>query len=121
MRLSYVTEYFEVSPQFDMDDMQFAAGYGFETVINCRPDGEDEDQLSSRELETAAKKAGIKYYHIPTKLDKESRADIEKLSSILKASNGKIVGFCKSGMRARTLFAKATNTTVKIRKCGFCN
>jgi len=104
MRISKVSDKFSVSPQIGYEHVKTLANQGFEAIINHRPDGEDAGQPLSKALAKAAKQAGIAYHYIPFKPGRATQADREKFKTVLTNTNGPVLGFCRSGMRARSLY-----------------
>ena len=54
-----------VSGQIHPDDVPALKKLGVTLIVNNRPDGEDEGQPTSAEIEAAAAAAGIGYRHVP--------------------------------------------------------
>ena len=53
------------SPQIGLDEVAEAARQGIGLIVNNRPEGESDDQVSGAEIEAAARAAGIAYVAIP--------------------------------------------------------
>ena len=74
--------------------------------LRRRPDGEEPDQPTAADLETAAKAAGLGYSHIPVGL--EFSADkVAAMAEALTQAEGRVLIFCRSGTRAAYLWALA--------------
>ena len=54
-----------VAAQLQPADMGTLAAAGYHSVINNRPDNEDEGQPSSAEMRAAAEASGLEYHHLP--------------------------------------------------------
>lgn len=78
---------------------------GFRAIINNRPDREEPGQPSSAELEAAAKAAGLDYHHIPVVPGQFSDAQVDAFCDALGGCGKPALAFCKSGMRAASLWA----------------
>lgn len=94
-----------VAPQITIQDVGILAGKGFRGIINNRPDGEDDEQAPSKEIEKIAKALGLEYRHIPVVPGKITDADIEAFSSALQAMQGPVLAYCRTGTRAASLWA----------------
>lgn len=116
MRITKVSDMFSVSPQIQYEHVKTIADQGFCTIINHRPDGEAANQPLSKALAKAAKQADILYHHIPFKPGKATQADKDKVKDILKNSDGPILSFCGSGMRARSVYKSVTSTPSLLGK-----
>ena len=53
------------SPQIGLAEVAEAKARGISLIINNRPEGESDDQVSGAEIEAAAQAAGIAYVAIP--------------------------------------------------------
>jgi uncharacterized protein (TIGR01244 family) len=97
---------FCVSPQIAASDVAAIAAAGFRMIINNRPDGEAPGQISSEEVSTLAKAAGLAYAHRPfTGMPDE--AAVAEVSLHLAASDGPIFAYCRSGTRSASAWALA--------------
>jgi uncharacterized protein (TIGR01244 family) len=99
-----VTDDLSVSPQISVEDVAAAAREGFRTLINNRPDGEDPTQPTSREIEEAARAAGLAYVHIPVR-GSPGPAQVEGLRKVLETAEGPVLAFCRSGTRSIVTWA----------------
>lgn len=77
----------------------------FGTIINNRPDSEEPGQPSSAELEAAARKAGLEYVHIPVVPGEINDDQVATFGKALAEKPGTKLAFCRSGMRAASLWA----------------
>ncbi|MDN3544508.1 TIGR01244 family sulfur transferase [Kinneretia asaccharophila] len=94
-----------VAPQLEAAAMAEAAAAGFRSVINNRPDFEGgPDQPSSREIEAAAKAAGLEYRHLPVSGAYQSPEEIAAFRNLLDSLPKPILAFCRSGARCTRLF-----------------
>jgi uncharacterized protein (TIGR01244 family) len=97
-----------VAPRRGQKDIEAAARGGINVIINNRPDGEADDQMSSAEIEADARAAGVNYVHIPVvpnQIDDEQIS--EMVEALKKAGDGYILATCRTGMRAMTMYALA--------------
>ena len=82
---------------------------GVTMIVNNRPDGEDEGQPTSDEIEAAATAAGIEYRHVPIARGM-GPSDIEAMRDAMHAAGeGKIFAYCRSGNRSTLAWAVAKN------------
>ncbi|MBI1200335.1 MAG: TIGR01244 family phosphatase [Phenylobacterium sp.] len=94
-----VTDDISVSPQISVADVAEAAGQGFRTIINNRPDGEDPGQPAGAEIEAAARAAGLVYVHIPVRGGPTAEQVTETLN-VLADAPAPVLAFCRSGTRS---------------------
>lgn len=96
-----------IAGQIGAADLEEARRLGVTMVINNRPDNEDDGQPLSADLEAAAEAAGIDYRHIPIARGM-GRAEIEEMvSAMTELGDGKMLAFCRSGMRSTLAWAVA--------------
>lgn len=98
-----------ISGDVGPDDLAAIAALGFRTVINNRPDGEAIDQPTSAAIEKAAHKLGLTYRHIPVVPGDFPAEAVVEFAAVLSACEGPVLAFCKSGMRAKNMYALATH------------
>lgn len=97
-----------VSGQISADDMEEARRHGVTMIVNNRPDDEGPGQPHSAEIEAAAEAAGLDYHHIPIARGL-GPAQIEEMGSALsELGDGKMLAFCRSGMRSTLAWAVAS-------------
>ncbi|PHS76575.1 MAG: TIGR01244 family phosphatase [Robiginitomaculum sp.] len=108
MQISKVNNQFSVSPQINYNDVKTLADAGYTCIINCRPEGEETSQPLSKALLKAAKKAGLHYHHIPFKPGHATGDDRARFTAALEQSEGPVLAFCRSGMRAKSLHKSIT-------------
>ncbi len=107
-KIVLVTPNFAVMGQPAAEDFFRIARLGFKAVINNRPDGEEEDQLSSQAAAVQARKLGLAYSHIPAgKLDLFSD-EVLDASEAAFAAGGPVLAYCKSGTRSAIIWAAAS-------------
>jgi uncharacterized protein (TIGR01244 family) len=94
-----------VSPrQIEPVDLPALPALGIRLVVNNRPDGEEEGQPSSAEIEAAARAAGLDYRHIPI-AGGVPPAAVAAMAEALE--HGPALLFCRSGTRSTFLWALA--------------
>ncbi len=113
-----------VSSQLTPDAIAAAKAAGIRTIINNRPDGEEAGQPASAALEAAARAHGLAYRHIPVTPGNISDAQVDAFRDALEACPKPALAFCKSGMRAASLWGLSqagTRTTGDIvRRAAAC-
>lgn len=98
-----------VAPQLSPEAMAEAAGAGFRSVINNRPDHEHgPGQPTSAEIETAARAAGLEYRHLPVDGGYQSPEEIAACAALLRELPRPLLMFCRSGSRSARLYQQAT-------------
>ena len=106
MDLIALDEKMIVSGQIAPSDLAEASAKGISTVVNNRPDGEEDGQPSSAVMEMAAREAGLDYLYLPI-ADTFSGDKVDALLSALETSEGLVLAYCKSGTRSTYLWALA--------------
>jgi uncharacterized protein (TIGR01244 family) len=94
-----------VAGRLDRADIDALAEAGVRTIINNRPDGEDQGQLPAAEARRIAEAHGIAYHHIPITAATLSRADVDAFAAVLHNAPGPVVAHCRSGTRSVLLWA----------------
>lgn len=97
-----------VSGQIAPDDIAGLKRAGVCIVVNNRPDGEDEGQPASADIERACREAGLEYRFVPI-VRGMGPSDIEAMREALNAPcDGKRLLFCRSGNRSALAWAVAS-------------
>lgn len=111
----YLTPNFAVTGELSVADFALAAKQGFKAILNNRPDGEEEGQLTGASEAEHAWQAGLRYRFLP--LDKhELFTDpvVEGMISALSELDGPILAHCKSGLRCAIVWAAASARSVPV-------
>ena len=88
-------------------DIEALARGGVRTIVNNRPDGEDQGQLPAAEARRIAEAHGLAYHHIPITAATLSRADVDAFAATLRDAPAPVVAHCRSGTRSALLWALA--------------
>ena len=96
-----------VAPQISVDDIPGLAEQGYRTLILNRPEGETPDQPSNAEIAAAAEAAGMRFLYIPLISGQFPEETLEQFSTAYADEQGKILAYCRSGMRSACLGAIA--------------
>jgi uncharacterized protein (TIGR01244 family) len=94
-----------VTGRLDGPDIEALALAGVRTIVNNRPDGEDQGQLPAAEGRRIAEAHGVAYHHIPITAATLSRADVDAFAAALRDAPAPIVAHCRSGTRSTLLWA----------------
>src|SRR5689334_12252174 len=97
---------FVAARQLVPEDVAELAACGVTTLVNNRPDGEEEGQPTGAEIAAAAEAAGISYAHIPIEAE-FSDEKVAAMGAALAEAKGNVVIFCRSGTRSCYLWALA--------------
>jgi sulfide:quinone oxidoreductase len=103
-----ITADFAITGQLAPADFAAAARLGFRTVINNRPDGEEDGQLADRMAAVHAWRAGLRYRHVPArKMDLFTDPVVGGMQAALAELPGPVLAYCKSGLRSTIVWAAA--------------
>ncbi|MEY4928542.1 MAG: hypothetical protein RL279_281 [Pseudomonadota bacterium] len=105
MKLANLEKGVLVADQILPEDLKDLAEQGIKTIFCHRPDGEGPDQPNFAEIAQAAKKLKIKTHYLPVVSGKISEADVTAFAQLFKESKQPVLGYCRSGMRAASLWA----------------
>ena len=94
-----------VTGRLDRPDIEALASAGVRTIVNNRPDGEDQGQLPAAEARRIAEARGLAYHHIPITAATLSRADVDAFAGALRDAPAPVVAHCRSGTRSTLLWA----------------
>ncbi|MDP1533786.1 MAG: TIGR01244 family sulfur transferase [Rubrivivax sp.] len=100
-----------VAPQLTPEAMAQAAGAGFRSIINNRPDFEHgPDQPTHAAIEAAARAAGLEYRFLPVAGGYQSPQEIAAFAALLAELPRPILAFCRSGARSTRLYVAAQSS-----------
>jgi len=98
-----------VAGQLRPDDMTEIAAAGYVAVVNNRPDGEAMfGQPRTADLRKAAEAAGLAFLDLPFSGPNATPEQVRAFVDLLAARPGRVVAFCKSGMRSSLLWGAAS-------------
>lgn len=98
---------FAVAAQMQPEELAALADQGFAAVICTRPDGEEPGQPPLDAMREAAQGAGLAFHHIPVAGGQFPAAAIAAFAAVRRGTQGKVLGYCRTGTRAVTLDALA--------------
>ncbi|NMG39356.1 TIGR01244 family phosphatase [Chelativorans sp. ZYF759] len=107
MSITKISDDFFVGPQIEPSDVAALAQNGFRSVICNRPDNEQAGQPSAEAMGKAATEAGLAFHYIPVVPGQSGRAEVEAMAKALKAADGPVFAYCRSGARSAGLFQAA--------------
>jgi uncharacterized protein (TIGR01244 family) len=97
-----------VCGQLRPSDMAEIAAAGFVAVVNNRPDGEAMfGQPRTADMAKAAAAAGLAFLDLPFSGPRATPDQVRALADLLAEKPGKVVVYCKSGMRSALLWGAA--------------
>ena len=98
-----------VSGQLTAADMTDVAAAGYVAVVNNRPDGEAMfGQPRTADLQRAAEAAGLVFLDLPFSGPHATPDQVTAFADLLAGRDGKVLAFCKSGMRSALLWGAAS-------------
>lgn len=107
MELHPVDANFVVAAQMQPEELAALAEQGFNSVVCTRPDGEEPEQPPLDAMRDAAQAAGLAFHHIPVAGGVFPPAAIDAFAAIRRGTDGRVLGYCRTGTRAVTLDALA--------------
>ena len=97
-----------VAPQLTPEAMAAAAGAGFRSVINNRPDFEGgPGQPTNAAIEAAARAAGLEYAFLPVASGFQTPEQAHAMAELMARLPKPVLAFCRSGARSGRLYAMA--------------
>jgi sulfide:quinone oxidoreductase len=107
MDIRKITGEISVSPQIVPADIAAIREAGFRAIVCNRPDGEGADQPNFREIEAAAKAAGLEARYQPITSGMVRDEDAAEFGQALTALPGPVLAYCRTGTRSATLWSLA--------------
>ncbi|MFA5581170.1 MAG: sulfur transferase domain-containing protein [Paracoccaceae bacterium] len=107
LRITRIDGRFSTSAQIKPDQIETLAQAGYTAILCARPDKEQQGQPPFADIAREAKKHGIKAIHIPISgMPNANQAAICRKA--LAEVDGPVIGYCRSGARATSLYRAAT-------------
>ena len=98
-----------VTGQLQPGDMTEIAAAGYGAVVNNQPDGEAMfGQPRTADLRKAAEAAGLVFLDLPFSGPRATPEQVRAFADLLAGQPGRVVAFCKSGMRSSLLWGAAS-------------
>ena len=95
------------SPQISLAEVAEARAQGITMIVNNRPEDESDDQTPGKDIEAAARAAGMAYVAIPVTQAGFSESQVESMRKALADAGGPVLAYCRSGTRSTLLWALA--------------
>jgi sulfide:quinone oxidoreductase len=105
MEFHKITGELTVSPQIAPEDIAAIKAAGFRSIVCHRPDGEGADQPLFREIEDAARAAGLEARHQPVVSGRMSDEDAVAFGELMQALPKPVFAYCRTGTRSASLWA----------------
>lgn len=109
-----------VAPQITIEQLDAARDAGVTTVISHRPDGEEPGQMSFADLQAAAAERGMTAVHIPVVPGRLTPTHVDAFKQATADCDGKVLAFCKSGMRASMVWALSQKGDLSAQEIMSC-
>lgn len=107
MIIKKLSRVFSVSAQISVEEVQDLAARGFTTIVCNRPDSEVSAGETSQDIQQAAVAAGLSFHHLPLVPGEVNSEHVEVLRNILNDDRCRILGYCRTGARAASLWDNA--------------
>jgi len=104
MNINTIDDHFAQSPQIQPDDIRLIAEAGYKGIVCARPDDEDPGQPSFAQIADVAKRFGLRAFHIPVS-GQLTEGQLISFEQARAETDGPILGYCRSGGRAGSLYA----------------
>ncbi len=104
MSIRHLHPDYAVAPQVLPADVARLKEQGFATLVCNRPDGEGGDQPAFADIAAEAHKHGMQAVHLPVVPGKVTPADCDAFAAVYAAAAKPVLGFCRTGMRAESLW-----------------
>jgi uncharacterized protein (TIGR01244 family) len=104
MNLKKISTDFSTTGQITPEQIKDVAAAGFKSIVCARPDNEEGGQPAFADVARAAEAAGLKIVHIPVS-GPLGEGQIIRFHDAWKDLPKPMLGYCRSGMRAGSLFA----------------
>ncbi len=114
MEIKTVDDELSVAAQIMPSDVAGIAAAGFKTIICNRPDDEGNDQPNFREIEEAAKSAGLTAHYLPVESGKVKDEDAAAFGKLVAAAAKPVFAYCRSGTRSVTLWSLSRAKTTPL-------
>lgn len=101
-----------VSPQISVDDISAIRAAGYSAIMCNRPDGEDASQPAWREIEAAARAAGLEARFVPLAGRDITGEALDGFARAMAEIDGAIFAYCRTGTRCEILW-NATQTLAR--------
>lgn len=111
MEINHLSDDFGTYGQVWPDDLAEIKALGYRSLICARPDGEADGQPRFAEIQDSANALGLEIRYVPVQPSGATEADHAAFSSALAELPGPVLGYCRSGARAATLWQAEQDAT----------
>ncbi|MEZ5758631.1 MAG: TIGR01244 family sulfur transferase [Emcibacteraceae bacterium] len=105
MEIRKISPNLSVSEQIKLTDINILKAEGYKSIINTRPDQEEDGQVTSDQIKSMAGELGLDYVHIPVIPGQVTEENVAEFKDNLNKMTGPVLSFCRTGTRAVTLWA----------------
>ncbi len=102
-----LTNNLSVAPQITLDDIQTIKDAGYKSILNNRPDAEQEDQPEQALIKAAALDAGLNYIYQPVNGSAMNDQDVSDFKHHLSTLEGPVLAHCRTGTRCTVLWVRS--------------
>ncbi|PIE47217.1 MAG: TIGR01244 family phosphatase [Gammaproteobacteria bacterium] len=95
------------SPQITAERIESIVQQGFKTVINNRPDGEELDQPTSKQIADACEQAGLAYGEFLFSGNDLTEQLVTEFAKYFNQAEQPVFMFCRSGNRSHVIYQAA--------------
>lgn len=99
-----IDERFATAGQVRPEDIAQLAQEGYVAILCARPDNEEPGQPAFAMIACEAENHGMKAVHVPV-TGAPSAAQADRFKEAMKAIDGPVLGYCRSGARAAVLYS----------------
>ena len=104
MEIKNLSDDFSTCGQVWPDDLAEIKAHGYRSLICARPDGEADGQPRFAQIQASANALGLQIRYVPVQPSGATEADHAAFSNALAEIPGPVLGYCRSGARAATLW-----------------
>jgi len=105
MELRKISDNLSVSSQIDVGDVAKIRDAGFSTIVNNRPDGEEDDQPLWADIEAETTRLGLKFVNLPVVMVATTPEVVEQTGKVLNEASEPVLLYCRSGTRCTQIWA----------------
>ncbi len=99
-----------LTDQLKESDFGLIQQLNIETIVDLRPDNEQQSQLSSANVQSISEANGMKFNYIPVPHGDIPSSQVDKLASVLNSGKRPILLYCRTGKRALRTYCLAEAT-----------
>jgi len=104
MNIKKIDDRFSTAGQIMPEDIGVLRDKGFRAIVCARPDNEEPGQPTFAQIESAARAAGLEAFQVPVS-GQLTEGQIIRFHEAMANVDGPVLGYCRSGARAGSLYA----------------